>query len=88
MARSAPMKSYEQFIKFRNLISTEGARRDPPSASAVQTWRDRDTIYRLYGMKCRAGERQVPNPKLALAQNLGGNPGSFTCSVIIVGSPN
>jgi hydroxymethylglutaryl-CoA synthase len=61
MARSAPMKSYEQFMKFRNLISTEGARRDPPSASAVQMWRDRDTIYRLYGMKCKAcGTLQYP----------------------------
>jgi hydroxymethylglutaryl-CoA synthase len=65
MARSAPMKSYEQFMKFRNLISTEGARRDPPSASAVQTWRDRDTIYRLYGMKCKAcGTLQYPPQRL------------------------
>jgi acetyl-CoA C-acetyltransferase len=46
-------------------------------------------LYECYNqLTCRAGQRQVPNPKLALAHNLGGNPGSFTCSVIIVGSPN
>ncbi len=46
-------------------------------------------LYECYGqLTCRAGQRQVPNPKLALAHNLGGNPGSFTCSVIIVGNPN
>ena len=46
-------------------------------------------LYECYGqLMCRAGQRQIPNPKLALAHNLGGNPGSFTCSVIIVGSPN
>jgi acetyl-CoA C-acetyltransferase len=41
-----------------------------------------------YQLTCRAEQRQVPNPKLTLAHNLGGNPGSFTCSVIILGSPN
>lgn len=46
-------------------------------------------LYECYNqLICRAGPRQIPNPKLALAHNLGGNPGSFTCSVIIVGKPN
>ncbi len=61
LARSAPLKSYEKFIKFRELIPTEQARRDPPTASAVQIWRDRDTIFRLYGMRCKScGARQFP----------------------------
>jgi len=33
-----------------------------------------------------AGERQVPDPKLALAQNLGGQPGSCVAFVAIVGT--
>jgi 3-hydroxy-3-methylglutaryl CoA synthase len=61
LSNSAPLKSYEKFIKFRELIPTEPARRDPPTASAVQTWRDRDAIYRLYGMKCKScGAHQFP----------------------------
>ena len=61
MGRSAPMVSYEQFIKFRDLIPTDAARRDAPAASAVQTWRDRDVIYRLMGMKCTScGALQYP----------------------------
>ena len=65
IGRSSPLKSYEQFIRFRELIVTEAARRDLPVASAVQTWRDRDTIYGLYGMQCRAcGTLQYPPQRI------------------------
>ena len=62
---SAPLKSYEQFIRFRELIVTEAPRRDLPVASAVQTWRDRDIIYGLYGTQCTAcGAFQYPPQRI------------------------
>lgn len=43
-------------------------------------------IYELYNQILgRAGERQLKNPGLGLAQNLGGTPGGATISVSIVG---
>ena len=35
----------------------------------------------------KAGPRQRKNPKLGLTHNLGGRPGSFTCTVAIFGKP-
>lgn len=43
-------------------------------------------LYEIYNQLLgRAGERQVKDMKLGLAHNLGGNPGSFTCSIIALG---
>ena len=43
-------------------------------------------LYEIYGQLLgRAGERQVKDMKLGLAHNLGGAPGSFTCSIIALG---
>jgi acetyl-CoA C-acetyltransferase len=43
-------------------------------------------LYEIYQQLLgKAGERQVKDMKLGLAHNLGGNPGSFTCSVIALG---
>src|ERR1051325_9400977 len=40
-------------------------------------------LYEIYNQLLgKAGERQVKDMKLGLAHNLGGNPGSFTCSII------
>jgi acetyl-CoA C-acetyltransferase len=45
-------------------------------------------LYEIYHQLLgRAGERQVKDMKLGLAHNLGGNPGSFTCSIIALGNP-
>ena len=45
-------------------------------------------LYEIYHQLLdRAGERQVKDMKLGLAHNLGGNPGSFTCSIIALGHP-
>jgi acetyl-CoA C-acetyltransferase len=45
-------------------------------------------LYEIYHqLQGRAGERQVKDMKLGLAHNLGGNPGSFTCSIIALGNP-
>lgn len=43
-------------------------------------------LYEIYKQfQGKAGERQVEDMKLGLAHNLGGNPGSFTCSIIALG---
>ncbi|MEW6125903.1 MAG: acetyl-CoA acetyltransferase [Acidobacteriota bacterium] len=45
-------------------------------------------LYEIYHQLLgKAGERQVKDMKLGLAHNLGGNPGSFTCSIIALGHP-
>jgi acetyl-CoA C-acetyltransferase len=45
-------------------------------------------LYEIYGQLLgRAGERQVKDMRVGLAHNLGGNPGSFTCSIIALGHP-
>lgn len=49
LASKANLDSYERYAKFRELINTEAARRQSPSASAPQIWRRRDDIYRLHG---------------------------------------
>jgi acetyl-CoA C-acetyltransferase len=43
-------------------------------------------LYEIYHqLQGKADERQVKEMKLGLAHNLGGNPGSFTCSIIALG---
>lgn len=61
------LPSYEQFAKFRELIETEAPRRQSPSASASQTWRERDDIYRFYGYRCLAcGTLQYPRQRVCI----------------------
>jgi hydroxymethylglutaryl-CoA synthase len=54
LASKGTLASYEMYARFRELIETERQRRQPESASAAQTWRDRDDIYRLTGYRCLA----------------------------------
>jgi acetyl-CoA C-acetyltransferase len=43
-------------------------------------------IYEVYKqIQGKAGPRQLKKADLGLTQNLGGRPGSFTCSVAIFG---
>ena len=43
--------------------------------------------YEIYKqLQGKAGKRQIKNPKLGLTHNLGGIPGSFTCSILISGN--
>jgi acetyl-CoA C-acetyltransferase len=43
-------------------------------------------IYEVYKqLQGKAGSRQRKNPTLGLTHNIGGRPGSFTCSVAIFG---
>lgn len=43
-------------------------------------------IYEIYKqLQGKAGPRQLKNPTLGLTHNLGGMPGAFSCSVVILG---
>jgi hydroxymethylglutaryl-CoA synthase len=67
LASKGYIESYERYAKFRDLIQTESPRRQMPSASASQTWRDRDDIYRFYGSRCLScGTIQYPRQRVCL----------------------
>jgi 3-hydroxy-3-methylglutaryl CoA synthase len=68
LAAKGQLDSYERYARFRDLIDTEAARRQAPSASASQMWRDRDDIYRFYGYRClQCGKVQYPRQRLCIA---------------------
>ncbi|MFL6213257.1 MAG: 3-oxoacyl-[acyl-carrier-protein] synthase III C-terminal domain-containing protein [Blastocatellia bacterium] len=68
LASKASLESYERYIKFRELVETEAPRRQMPTASAAQIWRNRDDIYRLYGYRCLScGKLQYPRQRLCIA---------------------
>jgi 3-hydroxy-3-methylglutaryl CoA synthase len=68
LASKASLESYERYIKFRELVQTEAPRRQMPTASAAQIWRNRDDIYRLYGYRClNCGKVQYPHQRLCIA---------------------
>jgi 3-hydroxy-3-methylglutaryl CoA synthase len=63
----AYLDSYERYAKFRDLIETESARRQAPTASASQTLRRRDEIYKLHGYRCLAcGKVQYPRQRICI----------------------
>jgi acetyl-CoA C-acetyltransferase len=46
-------------------------------------------IYEVYKqMQGKAGGRQLQKADLGITHNLGGRPGSFTCSVAVFGRPD
>ncbi|MCI0488379.1 MAG: OB-fold domain-containing protein [Blastocatellia bacterium] len=62
------LDSYERYARFRELIETESARRQAPSASAAETWRNRDEIYKFYGSRCLAcGKVQYPSQRVCIS---------------------
>ncbi len=67
LASKQYLESYERYAKFRDLIDTEGARRQAPSASASQTFRERNDIYRFYGYVCgNCGKVQYPRQRVCI----------------------
>jgi 3-hydroxy-3-methylglutaryl CoA synthase len=59
--------NYERYAKFRQLIETEAARRQPPTASAPQVLRDRDDIYRFRGQRCLSCNAiQYPSQRICI----------------------
>ncbi|MFY9571282.1 MAG: 3-oxoacyl-[acyl-carrier-protein] synthase III C-terminal domain-containing protein [Blastocatellia bacterium] len=68
LASKAYLDSYERYAKFRELINTEAARRQAPSASVPQIWRRRDDIYRLQGYRClNCGKVQYPQQRVCIS---------------------
>jgi 3-hydroxy-3-methylglutaryl CoA synthase len=58
---------YERYARFRELIETEAARRQAPSASAPLILRRRDEIYRFYGYRCLdCGKIQYPRQRVCI----------------------
>src|SRR5262245_10140916 len=74
LASKAQMRSYEDYARFRELIPTEAARRQAPSASAPLIWRRRDDIYRFHGYRClNCGKVQYPHQRVCIScQSLDG----------------
>jgi hydroxymethylglutaryl-CoA synthase len=67
LASKHTVDNYEVYTRFRQLLSSEGARRPPVGASASAAWRDRDAIFRLYGGKCTAcGMIQYPPQRVCI----------------------
>ncbi len=57
--RSLP--SYEKYLSFRQLITTEAARRPGATTSVPASWRDRKALLTLYGHQCKVcGTLQFP----------------------------
>jgi 3-hydroxy-3-methylglutaryl CoA synthase len=67
VASKHTVENYEVYARFRQLLTSEGARRPPVGASASAAWRDRDAIFRLYGSKCKAcGMVQYPPQRVCV----------------------
>jgi hydroxymethylglutaryl-CoA synthase len=67
LASKGYIENYERYAKFRDLIETDAARRQAPTASAAQVWRDRDDIYRFQGYRClQCGKVQYPHQRLCI----------------------
>jgi hydroxymethylglutaryl-CoA synthase len=68
LASKTNLDSYERYAKFRELIDTEGARRQAPSASAPVIWRRSDDIYKLHGYRClNCGKIQYPQQRVCIS---------------------
>jgi hydroxymethylglutaryl-CoA synthase len=68
LASKSYLESYERYARFRELIPTEAARRQAPTASAPLTWRRRDDIYRLHGYRClNCSKIQHPRQRVCIS---------------------
>jgi 3-hydroxy-3-methylglutaryl CoA synthase len=67
LASKGNLDSYERYARFRELIETEAARRQMPTASAAQIWRKRDEIYKLRGSRClECNKVQYPSQRVCI----------------------
>jgi 3-hydroxy-3-methylglutaryl CoA synthase len=67
VASKGIVDNYEHYARFRQLMTSEAARRPPVGSSASVAWRDRDAIFRLYGSKCTAcGMVQYPPQRICV----------------------
>jgi 3-hydroxy-3-methylglutaryl CoA synthase len=67
LASKGYLENYERYAKFRELMETEAARRQAPSASAPQMLRRRDEIYKFYGYRCLNCDKvQYPRQRVCI----------------------
>ncbi|MGH7894554.1 MAG: zinc ribbon domain-containing protein [Candidatus Binatia bacterium] len=65
LARRAELKSYDTYLRFRQLIATEHDRRAGAGLSATKHFRDRDEDLTLIGQMCRrCGQAQFPRQRV------------------------
>ncbi len=78
------LKREDLILTGNNPVNTDGGLKTfghPVSASGIRM------LYELYQqLQGKAGPRQIKNPRLGLAHNLGGVAGFFNAVVCIVGS--
>lgn len=62
------LPNYEKYLRTRQMLAMEAARRPADMTSAVMLWRDRKMIFSLYGVKCKAcGRVQFPPQRVCVA---------------------
>ncbi len=65
LARRAELKSYDTYLRFRQMIATEHDRRAGAGLSATKHFRDRDEDLTLIGQRCRrCGQVQFPRQRV------------------------
>lgn len=59
------LNKYEEYLKFRNLMTTEAARRPSYPSSVPYMWRERNYFTRFHGSKClNCGTEQYPRHRI------------------------
>jgi len=59
------LNHYEEYLKFRNLMTTEAARRPSYPSSVPYMWRERNYFTRFHGSKClNCGTEQYPRHRV------------------------
>jgi len=73
MAHKRDLTSYEKYLAFRDVLTTEkGLRGEPGSTQVTLMWRDRKVILALYGSKCkRCGTPQYPDQRICVNPDCG-----------------
>ena len=67
LASKRAVTNYEKYLKIRNVMPQEAARRPADLTSAVMLWRDRKMLFGLYGVKCKAcGRVQFPPQRVCV----------------------
>lgn len=65
LARRAELKTYDTYLRFRQLLATEHDRRAGAGLSATKHFRDRDEDVTLIGQRCRrCGQAQFPRQRV------------------------
>lgn len=67
LASKMMLSNYEKYLHFRKVIEFEGDRRPGPFPFLPMQWRERNDIFRCYGVKCRkCGTIQYPAQRVCV----------------------